>query len=127
MLSFYYVFSLELADDFGEFNARSDSNEVKLDKVNRTSWFDVYVTNKLVSINNFSSIVCFVTNNLKVEDASAALNIPEERLDEITELCSGKLIVKFEECKLSSSTNGLFKNNEQSTNINSIKRTWLSK
>ena len=59
----YLVFILEASDDFRELYTSSNCYEIQLNKVNRTSWFDINVSNEFVSINNIRSIVCFITYN----------------------------------------------------------------
>jgi hypothetical protein len=71
----YLSYLLEIPNNFGEFYASAYSDEVELDKVDASSWFDVDITNKLVTIDNFTSVVRLITYNRKVSNTAATLHI----------------------------------------------------
>ena len=54
-------------------NTSTDSYEVQLDVVDRLSWLNVDVANKLIAVNNFWRIVWVIANNAEVIDTTTTL------------------------------------------------------
>ena len=80
----------------------------------------VDVCNKLVGIDNFRSVICFITNNNIIKDTSLGLNIAEEWFNNVHEVSSCDLIVELEEEVLSGSRDCIFQIDEQTANVDSI-------
>jgi hypothetical protein len=96
MFLFLYLLGANLA----EIDTSWCCDEVQLDEVDRTSWFDVDVANKTVRVDDLWSIVGFVANNLEICNTSSTLNISQVWLYQLSELSASELVVEFEEEEL---------------------------
>ena len=55
--------------------------EVQLDEVNSSSRFDVDISNKAIRVNNFGSVIRFITYNAEICNTSTTLDVAEEWLN----------------------------------------------
>ena len=92
----------------------------RTDEVDRSCWFDKDVSNKLIAINDSSSVVGLVTNDDVIKDTSFRLNVAEEWFNNVHEVSSCDFIIELEQEVLSSSGDCIFQIDEQTANVNSI-------
>ena len=81
---------------FGERYSGLSGDEIELDEVDATGRLDEDVSDEAVAVDDLRSVVGLVALHQEIGDATAALNITEERLDHRTELRPCEGIVEFE-------------------------------
>src|SRR5665213_763655 len=104
---------MQLSDNnFFECNRTVNSNEIKHDVVDAKVWKNPNLCNELVCGNNFIRVICFITNNNTILNASATSDCRKERLNFVYELGAGDIIIEVEQLSVCSNRDCLFKNDE---------------